>query len=327
MASSNSHGAMMVRDAVKRKKENQGQHECEVLGEGPKILEGSQAMEKCQKNPGHPKFIRVCEFGLEDLPERVRSKPVFELVQKYIARTVQLEVCYVSMGRPHGYIFWKWKGKSPTHHGTGWLYSVAKGDGPCPCDKCSESSSLSESQFSWWSVDICTACHVIYDTDEAKCTKVNFFYDDENSKGITLQGAEVISRSPQSDWCKFRCAVHDEDLVKQLQGLLSVQQELWITKPPPSVLGKSCIVVSHPHGMPKCVTFGAVKHVKRIENSALSFTYTAATCSGSSGAPVLVIHDDIGPGLDWSTWCHWTAPHSGAREELNESAGAIELRT
>ena len=144
--------------------------------------------------------------------------------------------------------------------------------------------------------------------DEARSTTVTFFNDNENSvnecRVKTLQGAEVIARSPKSDWCRFRCATHDKDLAMQLKTLLLPKDEVWEIKPlEANVEGKPCFVISHPHAQPKKVTVGEVRGLKTSGKTNVSFAYTTDTCPGSSGAPVLVLQDDIGLGAGEGSLC------------------------
>ena len=289
--------------------------------------------QRCKKNEGHDTFIPALQLSLENLPEHVRSKSVLDFIKVYVARTVQLKICYTSTGRPHDYIFYKFRGKHfPIHHGTGLLYNVEKRVGWCPCERCLKKSDVAAPGVIWWAVDLVTACHVLYDSEEAKATEVNFFFDELNSfeqgKVKTIQGAQVLNRSPESDWCKFRCAIHDRDLAVQLKGLLQPSHELWLVKPSSSVQDKLCVIISHPHAMHKMVTLGKIKKMN-LYGKDHRFSYSTDTCSGSSGGPVIVLQDNIGPGLEWSTWAHWISVHSGSPKHLqqNESSDTIELRT
>ena len=160
-----------------------------------------------------------------------------------------------------------------------------------------------------------TACHVVYDTNEAKRTEVDLFYDDKNSMVTTLYGFAVEDNSAQDDVCIMHCSTHDLNLIRSLENCLDEMDNLKGAME--GNLGDFwehplCAVISHPHGQPKKVTIGeiagkATYNPKRSMMADYMFTYTSDTCKGSSGAPVLSLVSML---FDDSAVWPGTGPHS-----------------
>ena len=163
-----------------------------------------------------------------------------------------------------------------------------------------------------------TAHHVVFNTEEATRTRVDLFYDSENSrKDKTMksvwasQVGDVGSRS-ESDVCSLECVTCDEQIGEKIKSLhrrwfsLYDSSEFSITNPPkePSLvdrfrnlfsrrLDNHMLVVSHPHGQPKMITIGKVTLTDSAKlEEALYVEYQTPTCPGSSGAPVLPLYPD-----------------------------------
>ena len=100
------------------------------------------------------------------------------------------------------------------------------------------------------------------------------------------------------DVCFMDCVTHDEALGERIKSLrTSLNSELTerldldlsiLDFLPPCEGGRSpTLIVSHPHGQPKKITLGQGRYgVHPVVE------YNAATCPGSSGAPVFVFHTD-----------------------------------
>ncbi|KAK3727443.1 hypothetical protein RRG08_058860 [Elysia crispata] len=142
---------------------------------------------------------------------------------------------------------------------------VSLGEGPCPCPTCGRSERSSPTPQPWYKVRIDSACHVLYNSQEALATKVDFFYDSQKSR--------------------------DEGF---LENFKTCKRNLPKKIPTESLI----VVVSHPHGQPKKITLGSlVKYkVNWAEPRAYALTWTLSyktdTCPGSSGAPVFEVSSD-----------------------------------
>ncbi|GFO18499.1 hypothetical protein PoB_004500400 [Plakobranchus ocellatus] len=262
---------------------------------GHEAAESEYTWKICTKNPGHHKFIPAPEFRLDHLPEWGRHPSVLKYIQLVSALTVRLRVAFISLKRPEGYTFHKNRGSNSVHVASGFVQDVYREDGSCPCPECISSPTPVQE---WFCMYIETACHVVYDTMEAKATKVDFFYDDESSqtdgrmKIVYALGTTV--QDPDKDFCVVRCATHDKRLG---QELLQYKDELdkalklnkWRGYKLDDFAHFLCLIVSHPHGRAKHVTVGETERFIKDE-AFIKVRYTTDTCHGSSGAPVSVIN-------------------------------------
>ena len=115
--------------------------------------------------------------------------------------TVRLTVGYTSQGRPDGYPFSGSRGTSIARVGTGLICDVY-------CD--------GQEVRKYWRFHVRTAQHVVYDTEEAKRTRVDLFYDDETSR----QDRKVVTVwALMVDWCDMECVTHDERIGEMVESL------------------------------------------------------------------------------------------------------------
>ena len=285
-----------------------GPNECQVLGkvrECDEAAESLAAWENCSKNPNHEHFFPVQDattiplFRSLDYKDREWLRLTGDL-------TVRLRVNYTSRSRPDGYPFSYLRGLGDLRVGTGFILSVSSRTyGPCPCDICDK-----QEMREHWIFTVRTAQHVVYDTSEAKETKVDLFYDDERSqedgKMVTVQAVKVYTSKSTSDTCNFYCVTHDEMIGRSVESL----HQRWhsLSYGLPLYLGLVedifegfvgsgplftddgqyyVVIISHPHGQAKKITVGRVRDGMR---DGMSFEgddcveYHTDTCPGSSGA-------------------------------------------
>ncbi|GFO02948.1 GTPase imap family member 7 [Plakobranchus ocellatus] len=281
------------RCTIAQLRKDQGLHECEVLGDGPEAEESKLAWEICDKTENsHDNFIPIQNFSEYHLPSRFHNTSLLRFILVIAELTVRLRISHVSAARPDGYIFASYKGKNVPFTGSGWVYKILPGEGPCPCHDCYGSQ---RPKFQWWRCIVLTACHVVYDKEEAKKTKVDLFYDTdkslEDNKVKTLYGFGVEDNNLTDDVCLLQCATHDEDLVNNLKTFIE-EYELLKWDVPESIMSTICVVISHPHGEPKKVTVGEISSMASFDPEAsylveYMYTYSAETCRGSSGAPIV----------------------------------------
>ncbi|RUS91933.1 hypothetical protein EGW08_000335, partial [Elysia chlorotica] len=284
----------------------QGDHECEIFESALEAAEGEERWQSCTKNPGHRDFIPVKDFTMRHLPPDLRDQQTFSMFKAIADLTVRLRVQYTSEDRPDDDQLSALRGTDKLRTGSGLITGITPGQGECPCYECKWNPGR---QF-WW-VYLRTACHVAFDSKEAKLTKVDLFYDDEHciSDGTmkSLYGFDLEMLDASDDFCIMRCILHDESLFQQLQSYthssrLGMDFKMtWFT-----MWGRSeflnhfiVLIVSHPHGKSKRVTIGKMKHVdvkpsEEREKSYIlecygpvAFQYATATCRGSSGAPIV----------------------------------------
>ena len=226
--------------------------------------------------------------------------------------TVKLSVCYTSQDRPDGDPFCQCRGSSLPHSGTGWIDRVdSEINEPCPCDKCN-----GQEVRKYWRFYVRTAQHVVYNTEEAKETRLDLFYDDETShqegKVVSVPALRVVRSDAEYDHCHMECVTHD----KRIGEMVEILHLRWVSldkairsrstrfyfntsslsdRPREMSTRKRqryTLIISHPHGQAKKITLG-----KHREEKGVVQDYQTATCPGSSGASVFDLYtesDDAG---------------------------------
>ena len=169
---------------------------------------------------------------------------------------------------------------------------LAHNDRPCPCRGCADNKSGLETKHQqlWYEVRVITACHVVYDKEEAQSTQIDLFYDDQSSESEgrmkTIWGFDVISKDSEADTCFLRCAAHDKDFIERsVPRRVGFGDAAFSETFMPFENNEICVIVSHPHGSWKRITVGTVDMGSTEPPGRIN--YNAHTCSGSSGAPVL----------------------------------------
>lgn len=187
-----------------------------------------------------------------------------------------------------------------SRYGSGYVYSVRRNqEKVCTCRECVMSGVPQEA---YCTVYVRTACHVVYDYDEASITSVDFFYDmgEETAIKHTLYGMYLASCDRGMDQCTLICATHDREFSEKLTQLVNEFSDIFSRRA--EILEKKmrglAVIVSHPHGLAKHVTIGSwSKHFREDCGAAyrdsVVFWYDTETCAGSSGAPVLIFDADM----------------------------------
>ena len=255
--------------------------------------------------------------------------PVRKWVRAAADLTVKLRVGYTSQDRPDGDPFFGVRGESIPRVGTGLIYLVdSEINEPCPSVYCD-----GQEVRKYWRFLVLTAQHVVYDTEEAKRTRVDLFYDDETSrqdgKVVSVWPLRVDRSSAEDDRCVMECVTHDErigemveSLYRRWDSLSEVTRSRAIYSKKSSLLDRLrkaeatrsrsrpiyskksslsgegqwyALIISHPHGQAKKITLGKLRPRVKGGNSGYR-EYETATCPGSSGAPVFKLYtegDDV----------------------------------
>ena len=233
------------------------------------------------------------------------GEPVREWVRAAADCTVRLRVGYTSQDRPDGDPLCGSRGKSIPRVGTGLICDVdSEINEPCPCDNCDGQEVRKYLRFY-----VQTAQHVVYDTEEAKRTRIDLFYDDETSrqdrKVVSVWALRVVWSYTEYDQCWMECVTHDERIGKMVESLVRRWRSLtedMRSKPiyfkKSSLSGEGqffTLIISHPHGQAKKITLGKVRYTVKAGDYFYR-EYETATCPGSSGAPVFDLYtkgDDV----------------------------------
>ncbi|CAL1541916.1 unnamed protein product [Lymnaea stagnalis] len=290
-----------------------------------KMKEGSQYMEisyrdgsdfsqlkiDCQRNPRHSKFIPVSKFSIEHLPNSLKDQEIVDFIRLFASLTVRVLVTKISNDRPKvfplsdkPYPLYEMKGTNCVRAGSGWVRRIAifinNGDEPCPCAECIRSG---KPVMVWGRIEVPTANHLVFDSEEAKCTQVDLCLVDEASAGtceggaakdqknVRLNGYTVWYNNCKEDKCWFYCATHDVKLCEKLKEMTEKRDELFqslVKKYENDKEAQLSIIVSHPHGCGKEISIGewASRGVNMDAFWWARATYGPITCAGSAGAPV-----------------------------------------
>ena len=200
--------------------------------------------------------------------------------------------------------------------GTGCILAVddPECDKPCPCAGC---TGVIPRKF--WIFGVRTAAHVVYNTEEAKSTKVDLFYDDDSCKLdgriLTVSRLKMVDINYDCDACDMMFVTHDEALGSRIKFIFrcwwgGYKEPLFLSGLdflPSCDGGRNPItVVSNPHEqhLIQTVTVG-----RWIYEKAPFVEYNAATCPGSSGEPL------FGLNIVRHSWLHYfmlPSIHSGS---------------
>ncbi|KAH9496003.1 hypothetical protein Btru_014865 [Bulinus truncatus] len=242
----------------------------------------------CMKNPGHEKFIPIQELCLDNFPLPLRHQCIMDYVSAFSHLVVRIKVKHTSSGRLKDDPFHKIAGRCVYRGATGCVDEMVDAKNihevPCRDDSCLLSGTPHDV---YGFIHIKTNRHVIFDTKEA-------------------QNAEVD------------CVTHDADFIPRIHRLAEEAKILGAAIPRAV---KDCsmtdyaIIVSHPHGSSKTFSVGGLVDyhkapdkkgfLGRFHKLRVS-TYTAPTCPGCTGAPVVTGYDD---GWAWWRMGHSTADH------------------
>ncbi|XP_059161190.1 uncharacterized protein LOC131944529 isoform X2 [Physella acuta] len=258
---------------------------------------------KVKKNPGHINFVPVNELSVEHFLSGYHDNDVYDLTKAIADLTVRIAVKLTSPERPEfvpgtkvPYPCYNTRGQNPLRTGTGrvnWVIKYTEGmDHPywtyrtCPCPECDHSDTPSKV---WWRVDVLTARHVVFDSSEARQSSCRLWFDDDKSPVVKIYGWKVGVSDTEGDLCGLYCVTHDvdvadklEEMVRRFSGLRDKVKDKYKSR---RAVDKLTIIVSHPHGCSKQVSVGHWVDRQEVDGW-IRYTYTTATCPGSSGAVV-----------------------------------------
>ena len=222
--------------------------------------------------------------------------------------TVRLRVSYTSQDRPDDDPFSKVRGSINLRLGTGLISDVYSDiNEPCPCNLCN-----GHEVRKYWTFDVRTAKHVVYNTEEAKKAQVDLFYNDERShqdgKVVSVPALKVVWS--RDDRCCIECVTHDErigemveslyhhwySLTKSIESSPVYSKEPSLSDSPREILAREpqdyALIISHPHGQAKKITVGKLRDAMDINHRYQE--YHTATCPGSSGATMFWLYVEDG---------------------------------
>ncbi|KAH9498786.1 hypothetical protein Btru_005138 [Bulinus truncatus] len=286
-----------------------GRHEIHIEnGTGEAHL---QTEVDCAKNPGHSDFIPAHELDIGHLPGSFQDEVIYQLVRLMIDFTVKIDVRATSPLRPKCWegsdVAYPFFGQQGSRVGTGGIRGVYRysegynGDGrahwrnftSCACRRCLEGSETPSKD--WWEVEVVTATHVVFDDAEASHASCTLFYDKKGCPAVTLDTVVVDYANVETDKCWLRCVTCDPGLLTRLDTMIRDFDQTWVkvykNYGDNKYTDRLALIVSHPHGCSKQVSFG--RWVDRVqlegEEDLSCYTYTSPTCPGTSGATVYIL--------------------------------------
>ncbi|XP_055884235.1 uncharacterized protein LOC106073196 isoform X2 [Biomphalaria glabrata] len=286
-----------------------GQHEHQITKNGETDLLMCKAL--CKKNPGHVNFIEIDKFGIDDLPEGYRDIEIVEYIKAVAGLTVKISVTKTSPHRPKfwpdtqiPYPLYDVRGQSELRTGSGIISSIYRFRDTvvpfqkCPCHKCRLSDEPSKI---WWKIYILTATNLVFDSVEARATRLTLFYDQENGSTITLDQIFDIMTDIKEDYCILVHVTCDKEMRETLSKLdeMTGYHDL-VQRKANTILNNFCngnnfiFIVSHPHGCCKMVSLGQWNEKYKTDERDFKFTYTASTCPGVVGGKVNITGYPVG---------------------------------
>ena len=222
-----------------------------------------QRFDRCSKKHEHDKFFVVKDLTLADLttagvPHSARCTETLDLIKQESVKTVKLVVTYTAKYRPD-----KFGAKSL--RGLGGPCYFRTGTGYVSADRSLRAGT--PSGFTPGTIFyINTACHVVYNDEEAEKTTVwFFFYDDENQSSVVkARGVKLVRADVEADSSQLICVVEDIHVAQEVGRRLKAASK-FIQFPPNYNLS---FCVSCPHGVALRVSFGNLNLVKRGDTCA-----------------------------------------------------------
>lgn len=205
----------------------------------------------CKKNPGHHSFLPITNFTMNDLPISARCDEVMRFIRWDAAESVKLTVCYNSGDKPA-----RFRNNLPADY-------TRVGSGTV--DLNNQSFKHHPAYKPDLSFPIRTAAHVVYNDREAKATRVEFFFDNDDDKSgvIECQGVCVVRVNGDRDWCEFLCEAGDAESARMIRDRIASYRRPTV----PRLHGLDVAwTVSYPHGLSQRVTVGKLKDIDETDS-------------------------------------------------------------
>lgn len=282
--------------------------------EGLEILYEDDIQSKkssCKKRSCHEHFHLVKSIAELNLPVGLTSEQrslIDNYTQTVSALSGRVAIPYTSSGRPDidpvtkvPFPSCKLKGTKRRRYGSGTIVSLVECDhSDCTrrCAICKVSKSTSKKSYF---VYVQTANHVVFDNSEACESSFRIGFDDDTSSKLSLHGLRVVETDINTGRSLVEYVTHDVELgiklSKTISCLYSLDRQLYL-KFNRSFGVHLAVIVSHPHGLCKRVSFGSwlnkdTRSSPCQKNNFIRFTYDTPTCPGSSGGAVLPVGGSI----------------------------------
>jgi len=151
---------------------------------------------RCNKSHDHGKFFVLKNLQITDVPVSARFPGVLDYIRYESYKTVRLVTEYTAVDRPAWHGFTTLRGTTYSRTGTGSVVVP-------------QSRQIVPGYTPGTTFFIQTAAHVVFNDQEAKATKVWFFFtDDQDMSGVIYaKGLRLIAGEVDGDWSIFICQV------------------------------------------------------------------------------------------------------------------------
>ncbi|CAL1537230.1 unnamed protein product [Lymnaea stagnalis] len=232
----------------------------------------------CEKNPKHHGFVPWLQYlSANSLSDEVHIKYIKAIGELTVLIRINFKNQDKSLSLGSGLV----------------VYDVEETkENKCMCSKCLPLKVKPTA----WKVFVVTATHVFLDEQNVGSFIAELFYHDlTDRKSVKkLYGSGICERRILGDCCVVECCTCDGSLSEEIRKLLHIQNEQFPKLP--QIIQSSTVVISHPHGMPKFISFGEFVG-EDFKNDTMfrlsSWKYKTPTCKGSSGAPVLYMNNQF----------------------------------
>ncbi|CAL1538323.1 unnamed protein product [Lymnaea stagnalis] len=302
---------------------------CQTEEEDTLIMESWKDMYKqCTKENNHEEYIKVSEIASR-FPQNFREdSDLIYQIKTMADLTVRIEIPLDTKTR---------------RNGTGFVQKIRSQKGnSCPDKTCPMNGSCHK----WAIATVTTVYHVINSKDPKKAMQeeladravVKVFTGEADGAdedcGKILKGFKLVDSDKEInnfDWCAFECVSHDDDVIFELEASLKIHEDMQRkTYDKYKQEDKRLIViVGYPHGGPKRMSYCEPKtgHVNRCilkevrdTQEWCCYSYTAATCRGSSGSPVFILGQPL---CGFGYWFGHPHNHSAWRDSEKSSLSSI----
>ncbi|XP_055860203.1 uncharacterized protein LOC106066232 isoform X2 [Biomphalaria glabrata] len=244
-------------------------------------------------------FIPITQLTLEKLPDKLQDSSLLDFLTAVEKLVVHLYIKVPGEGKGHTGTGFAWIGKD----------EVDEYD-KCPVSNCP----VLTPHKSYGGVIVYTNHHVVANDKEAAACQVRFFFNEGKFTpmffdkinagvyhcGVQGNGETTVLAFGQAlrehrvakDLVGLQIIFHEKDLFEMVQDFTKKRVAAWskIRPEKKDLFKQHAVVISHPHGEAKVISFGKLLSLEEDKEKEKVTRYTASTCTGSSGAPVLTGH-------------------------------------
>ncbi|KAH9495990.1 hypothetical protein Btru_012365 [Bulinus truncatus] len=275
----------------------------------------------CEKNNNnHEGFTLRENFNSDDIPDRFRGNPdMLDLIEQLCQLTVKLNVAHRSAHRqdPKNETDDNINGIIQGCQGSGRIQDVKDVNESSPGHESGCASKNSRGRLH--RITVQTSKHVVFDETEAEHTECIINFNGPNSfPHLILDRCFMSSSDANKDSCLLEFDVSDSETIESIKSAINkfkvLSDKLQVRYSKVKDEDRLCVVVSHPHGCYKYISFGTWR-----KDDDGYYTYTAKTCPASSGGSLILI------GINANDLVHmgWNSSGLNCSSFAEEGAGLL----